>query len=151
MNQTIPFVLFLLIAALTIVFYTVRRWSRTGSRRGLNASESRNSRLGQQWIEDHKSELPKDVWIAANAAGLVTTSPLLGSLMKELRARKIPITSVAVFNNVSEESRVTEADLANLNTDEPERVTEPVVIITGDMHAQGGVPETAVQNTNPSD
>jgi hypothetical protein len=51
---------------------------------------------GAGWIEQHRSELPNNQWIAASGRGLVTYKPTIGALMEELSHMHIDPEAVAI-------------------------------------------------------
>ena len=94
-NHPAVLIILALLALLTVLLVILRGSRFQNSGYGLS-SHSRNTLLGKKWIDDHLSELPENVWVAANAKGLIATAPLLGTLLKELQKKRIPITQVSL-------------------------------------------------------
>jgi hypothetical protein len=52
--------------------------------------------LGSVWIDEHRTTLPKNEWVAANERGLVGTDPSIDALMAKVRAKHLDLESVTI-------------------------------------------------------
>jgi hypothetical protein len=51
---------------------------------------------GSSWIDEHRTHLPDNHWVAANASGLVAKDPTIDGLMSQIQARHLDPTDLAI-------------------------------------------------------